>query len=213
MTGVWEELSTSEPHHDPRAAATHHALTVARNITALHPLTDAVPATARINTLLGQPTDIERLPVKLAWATVQLSAEPAALHAVINEQRRHHDDELRRAQQQRRLDEAHALHDTLVTNPSLALAYWFASCPEKIDAETLTRVEQLVATAATYAPQGQWVQLARLLTNFTQRLPDDAKGHLVATMATMADRYGHPDIAASMLSLRQLTQKDSTGRT
>ncbi|MFE9868641.1 hypothetical protein ACFYPZ_39420, partial [Streptomyces sp. NPDC005506] len=104
------------------------------------------------------------------------------------------------------MDEAHALRDTLVTDPPLALAYWFAANAETIGTEALTRVEQLVATAATYAPQGQWVQLARLLTDFTRHLPDDAKSHLVATLATIADRYGEPDIAADMLSLRPRRQ-------
>ncbi|MBT2530130.1 hypothetical protein J7E91_33435 [Streptomyces sp. ISL-99] len=202
LTGAWEELPASKPHHAPRAAATNHALTLARNITASHQLTDTVPAAARINTLLGQPTEIPLLPIRLTWAQVHLTAEPEALYAVTSQQRRLHDQELQRTQQQRRLDEAHALRDTLVADPSLALAYWFATCPETIDQETLSRVERLITTAATYAPQGHWVQLARLLTDFTARLPDNAKTHLVGTLATLADRYGHADIAAGMRSLR-----------
>ncbi|MDQ8707117.1 hypothetical protein RCO28_32280 [Streptomyces sp. LHD-70] len=45
------------------------------------------------------------------------------------------------------------------------------------------RLEDLCVRAASYAPQGQWVPLDRLLQEFAEGLPVDAKEHLIATLA------------------------------
>jgi hypothetical protein len=174
---------------------------IARNITASYPATDTVPAAARINTLLGCRTEIPQIPVRLLWATVHLAAEPDAVSAALTHQRHADEQEQRRAEQSRRLADAQSLRDTLMSDPSLAMAYWFATAPHSLDTDALTRLEDLLATAAPYAPQGQWAPLARLLHTFANRLSTDAKIHLIDTLATLTDRYGHPDITTAIKAL------------
>ncbi|MFI8351425.1 hypothetical protein [Streptomyces sp. NPDC085596] len=202
LTGTWGELPSPRPHHNPAAAAANHALTIARNITSQYSAADAVFAAARINTHLGRPADIPHLPVRLSWAAVHLSAEADAQHAALTHQRHLGEEQQRQTEQQRRLDEARTLRDTLLTDPSLALAYWFTTAPQTTDSATLTRLEELLATTAPYAPQGLWVPLARLLHTFADHLSDEAKIHLIDTLAALTDRYGRPDITTDIRTLR-----------
>ncbi|MBX9363638.1 hypothetical protein [Streptomyces sp. WAC04114] len=206
LTGAWEDLPSPHPHHNPAEAAADHALTTARDITADYLPLDVVPATARINTLLGRPTDLPHLPVRLAWGHVHLTAESDAIHAAQTHQRRQHEREQRRLEHDRRLDEARILRDTLMSDPSLALSYWFATAPHSIDTDTLPRLEALLNTAAAYAPQGQWAPLARLLHTFAERLTDESKNHLIDTLATLTDRYGQPDITTDIQAMRTATE-------
>lgn len=203
LTGAWEELPSPRPHHSPDAVATDHALTLARNITVGFPVTDDVPAAARINALLGRPADIPHVPVRLVWARAHLTAERDALSIAVSRQRHAHEQQLNRAERTRRVDEARSLRDSLISDPSLALAYWFATAPQSTDTDTLARLEKLLVTAAAYAPQGRWAPLARLLHEFADRLPDDARIHLIDTLATLTDRYGHPDITTAIQALRK----------
>ncbi|WP_406281477.1 hypothetical protein [Streptomyces sp. NBC_00209] len=201
LDGAWEELPAPTPHRTPAAAATDHALTVVRNITANYLATDTAAPTARINTVLGRPSDVPGLPVRLCWATAHLIAQPDARQAALTQQRLAHEQEQRRTEEQRRLSEARALRDTLMSDPSLALSYWFAAAPHTIDTDTLARLEDLFSTAAAYAPHGQWAPLARLLYTFADNLADDAKAHLIDTLATLTDRYGRPDITVAIRAL------------
>ncbi|WP_329240799.1 hypothetical protein OG223_53140 [Streptomyces sp. NBC_01478] len=209
LTGAWEELPSPRPHHSPAAVAADHVLTTARSITADYLATDAVPAAARINTLLGRPTDISHLPVRLVWSQVHLAATPEVVHAALSHQRHLHEFEQHRAEHHRRLDEARILRDTLMSDPSLALSYWFAAAPQSIDTDTLPRLEALLSTAAAYAPQGQWAPLARLLHTFAHRLTDDAKNHLIDTLAALTDRYGHPDITTAIRQARMAPESET----
>ncbi|MER6093374.1 hypothetical protein [Streptomyces bluensis] len=202
LTGAWEEVPSPHPHHSPDAAAADHALTTARTITADYFATDAVPAAARINTVLGRPTNLPTLPIRLLWGHVHLTAEPGAIQAAYSHEQHLHDLQQRHTEHTRRLDEAHILRDTLMSDPSLALSYWFATAPQTIDTSTLSRLEDLFAQTAAYAPQGQWAPLARLLHTFADSLTDDAKNHLIDTLAALTDRYGHPDITTAIQALR-----------
>ncbi|MFJ5035293.1 hypothetical protein ACIQB5_46435 [Streptomyces sp. NPDC088560] len=203
LHGAWEELPSPHPHHSPAAVATDHALAIARNITAGYLATDTVTAAARINTVLGRPIDIPRQPVRLAWAAVHLTAHSDAVQAAVSHQRRLYEEEQRRTEHNHRLEQAQTLRDTLMSDPSLALAYWFATAPETVDTHTLGRLEELLVKTAVYAPQGRWAPLARLLHTFALGLTDDAKNHLAATLAVVIDRYGHPGIAAAIQELWQ----------
>ncbi|MFI1018185.1 hypothetical protein [Streptomyces sp. NPDC020965] len=201
LDGAWEELPSPHPHHTPEAVAAHHALTIARNITSTHALTDITPATARVNTLLGYSTNIPNAPVRLTWAQASLTADPEAVSTIAQQQRHLHEEEQRVAKRNRCLKEARDLRDTLMSDPSLALSYWFATAPQTIDEDTLSRLEKLHSTAAAYAPQGHWAPLARMLHAFADQLPDEARLHLIDTLATLIDRYGRPDIASTIRAL------------
>ncbi|MCX5063811.1 hypothetical protein OOK12_43940 [Streptomyces sp. NBC_00452] len=131
------------------------------------------------------------------------------MQAALSHQRHLHELEQRRAEHHRRLDEARILRDTLMSDPSLALSYWFAAAPQSIDTDTLSRLEMLLSTAAAYAPQGQWAPLARLLHTFADRLTDDAKNHLIDTLAALTDRYGHPDITIAIQQARMSSEPET----
>lgn len=209
LTGAWEEVPSARPHHSPDAAATDHALTTAREITTAFPASDAVPAAVRINAVLGRPLDLPGIPVRLLWAKAHLSAGSEAVHAAQRHERHQREQEQRRAEQNRCMDEARVLRDTLMSDPSMALAYWFATAPHTVDAETVARLEHLFAAAAAYAPQGRWAPLARILHTFAERLTDEARIHLLDTLAALTDRYGHPDITSDIRSLRATPFEDT----
>ncbi|MFE9813227.1 hypothetical protein [Streptomyces sp. NPDC005548] len=206
---AWEELPSPRPHHSPDAVAADHALTAARGIAAAFPATDALPAAARINAILGRPHELLHLPIRLIWAQAHLTASPEALQAAQRHERHEGEREQNRAEQSQRMDDARILRDTLMSDPSMALAYWFATAPHTVDANTLNRLQDLFESAAAYAPQGRWAPLARALHAFADKLDEDGKIHLLDTLAGLTDRYGHPDIASTILSLRQMPSKDT----
>ncbi|MET7914177.1 hypothetical protein ABZS98_39445 [Streptomyces avermitilis] len=208
LTIAWEELPSPRPHHSPHAAAADHALTTARDIAAAFPATEALPAAARINAILGRPHELLHLPVRLIWAQAHLRASPDAIQAAQRHERHEAEQEQHRAEQSRRLADARILRDTLMSDPSMALAYWFATAPHTVEADTLNRLQNLFESAAAYAPQGRWAPLAKALHTFADRLDEDGKLHLLDTMAGLTDRYGHPDIASTIRSLRQTPSKD-----
>lgn len=198
LASAWEELPSARPHHDPRSAALDHALTVAANITATRPLSDHVAAQARINTLLGTPLTIPRLPVRLLWAQAQITAQPQHLAAVSAYQRQQYEEDLHDQHIRRRQQRAQDLYNALRTTPALVLAHWFTDHPDTLDQLTLDRIEHFITTTTTYAPDTAWVQVARLLQDFVCGLPADARQHLIASLAQLFDRYGHPDRAAQL---------------
>ncbi|MFF5931609.1 hypothetical protein [Streptomyces hydrogenans] len=202
LTGAWEEIPAPRPHHSPADAAAHHALVIARNITATLTPADTVLAAARINTVLGRPTDLPHLPIRVIWAHATLTADEEALAATLRHQRHRHETEQRQAEQSRLLAEARNLRTTLMSDPSLALAYWFAAAPHAIDENTVPRLELLHRSLAAYAPQGRWAQLARTLHTFAETLPDDAKNDLIETAAVLADRHGQHTTAEAIRNLQ-----------
>ncbi|MFB7738476.1 hypothetical protein ACFC08_29645 [Streptomyces sp. NPDC056112] len=201
LTGQWEEILAARQHHDPHAAATHHALTAARSITMQRPLTEHPSVETHINAALGRTCELPGLPIRLLWAHAQLTATSQDLEAVLAYQRQHYEAEANDRLVQRRRQRAHELHDTLSTTPALALAHWFSDHPETLDRDTIDRLEQLVSTVTAYAPETAWVRTARLLHTFVQQLDQDARHHLIHSMAQVFTRYDRPDLADQLRAI------------
>lgn len=202
FTGAWQDLPGRHRHQNPHDAAATHVLNVAQGIAGKRQLSQEAAAQAAINSRLGQAADMPDAPVRLLWARVQLTADPhqaADINLLLRDQ---HQAERRARDDQHRLQRAQDLRDALLSDPSLAFAYWFLDHPEAIDTETVTRVERLVASAASYAPHNAWVQVAVLLQDFVRDLPGDAHQHLVTSLAHIFDRYGQPERAQSLRALR-----------
>ncbi|MFI9719236.1 hypothetical protein ACIHFE_06195 [Streptomyces sp. NPDC052396] len=201
LTGAWQDLPGRHQHQNPHDAAASHALTVAQGITGELQLSREAAAQAAINSRLGQPVEVPGAPVRLLWARIQLTADPQQAAHVNRLLREQHNAERRARDDQHRLQRAQDLREALLSDPSLAFAYWFLDHPEAIDTETVQRVEKLVASAASYAPRNTWVQVAALLQDFVRNLPDDARRHLVTGLAHIFDRYGQPERARSLRAL------------
>ncbi|WP_159329849.1 hypothetical protein [Streptomyces tendae] len=198
LTGQWEELPATRQHHDPRAAATHHVLTMARAITVQRPLTEHHAVQAHLNAVLGRPCDLPDVPVRLLWAHAQLTTDPQDLEAVLAYQRQYYEAEAHDRLVQRRRKRAQELHDALSTTPALVLAHWFSDHPETLDGDTIDHLEQLVLAVTAYAPETVWVHTAHLLQTFVQQLDRDARHHLIHSMAQVFTRYDRPDLAEQL---------------
>ncbi|MFG2289458.1 hypothetical protein ACGFOU_25735 [Streptomyces sp. NPDC048595] len=161
-------------------------------------LSQAALAEAKTNSRLGQPVDLPDVPVRLLWAHIRLTADPqqaARADSLVRDQQQ---AEQRAHQDRLRLQRAKDLREALLSDPSLAFAYWFLDHPEAIDVGTVQRVEQLITAAASYAPNTAWVQVAQILQEFVRNLSDDARQHLVTSLAHILDRYGQPERAHQM---------------
>nr|WP_312024608.1 PH domain-containing protein [Streptomyces sp. WAC 06783] len=198
LTGAWQHLPARHPHQHPQAAATDYALTVAQDVAGTTHLSWAALAEARINSRLGRPVDLPHIPVRLLWARIQLTADPQQAADADLLLRDQHRAEHHARQDRHRLQRALDLRDALLTDPSLAFAYWFLDHPETIDKETVNRVECLVTAAASYAPRSTWVQVAQILQEFVHALPDDARQHLITSFAHILERYGQHERAQQM---------------
>ncbi|MFE0763271.1 hypothetical protein [Streptomyces smyrnaeus] len=203
LTGTWQGLSALSPHQNPHAAAADHALTVARSITTARQLSEVTAVETSINSRLGQPADLAHAPVRLLQAHVHLTADPHHAAEADRLLREQHQAEQHARNEQRRLQRAHDLREALLGDPSLALAYWFLDHPETIGTATVQRVEQLIASAASYAPQTTWVQVAQLLQEFVRELSNDARQHLITGMAHIFDRHGHHDRARQLRAVAE----------
>ncbi|WP_128509192.1 hypothetical protein [Streptomyces inhibens] len=139
--------------------------------------------------------DLPHAPVRLLWAHIQLTADPQQAARADSLLRDQHQADQHAHQDRHRLQRAKDLRDALLSDPSLAFAYWFLDHPEAIDEETVQRVEHLITAAASYAPNTTWVQVAQILQEFVRNLPDDARQHLVTSLAHILDRDGQPERA------------------
>ncbi|MFG2651205.1 hypothetical protein [Streptomyces sp. NPDC048436] len=201
LTGRWEETPSARPHHDPRAAATHHALTAARTVARLYPLTESQAAQAHINTRLGVGADLQDAAVRLLWAKVQLTVTDQDHAAAAALQRRMHDQAMNdqaHRQQQQRVEE---LHQALSATPTLALAYWLTHHPESSDRDTINALEQLVRKIASYAPDNAWVNVAHLLQTFVEQLNEAQRVNLVEALAQIVTRYDQPNLAGQLRTI------------
>jgi hypothetical protein len=109
-----------------------------------------------------------------------------------------HQAEQRARQDQLRLQRARELREALLSDPSLAFAYWFLDDPDAINDETGQRIETLVAAVASYAPSNAWVQAARILLEFVTDLSSDARQHLINGLAHIFERYGQHENARQL---------------
>ncbi|MCW8382743.1 hypothetical protein [Streptomyces justiciae] len=201
LTGRWEETPAARHHHDPRAAATHHALETARAVSGLYPLTEHQAAQAHINSRLGASHDLADAPVRLLWARVQLTAESSDIEAVVCLQRRTHDNALTEQTNRQRQYQAEELHRALSTTPTLALAYWLIQQPQAADQDTIEALGQMTREITTYAPHTAWVQVAHLLQTFVQDLDMPARVNLVDSLAQIFTRYDQPELADRLHAL------------
>ncbi|MBT2417378.1 hypothetical protein J7F01_20910 [Streptomyces sp. ISL-22] len=201
LTGRWEETPAARQHHDPRAAAAHHALETARAVTRLYPLTEHQAAQAHINSRLGTSHDLVDAPVRLLWARLQLTADTTDVEAVVCLQRRIHDEALNEQFNRQRQHQAEELHRTLSTTPTLALAYWLIHQPQAADPNTIEALSQLTREITSYAPHTVWVQVAHLLQTFVQDLDTPARMNLVDSLAQIFTRYDQPELADHLSSI------------
>jgi hypothetical protein len=198
LTGEWEELPARIPHEHPNAVAIDYALSRAQEITNNRQLSQATAAEAAINSCLGQPRELAQASVRLLWARIQLNAHHQEAVHVERLLREQHQAELHAHQCRNRLQRATDLREALLSDPSLAFAYWFLDHPEAIDTETVQRIESLIAAAASYAPHNGWVQAAQILQEFVRDLSDEAREHLVTGLAHIFDRFGQPERARQL---------------
>ncbi|MBP0458981.1 hypothetical protein [Streptomyces montanisoli] len=203
LTGAWQRLPAARPHQHPQAAATDYALSVAQKIAGATQLSQADLAEAQTNSHLGRPVDLPNLPVRLLWARIRLTADAQQAAHVDQLLRERHQAEHDARQDHRRLQRATDLRDALLTDPSLAFAYWFLDHPEAVDEATVQHVERLITAAASYAPGTTWVQVARILQDFVLTLPDDSRQHLITSLAHIFDRYGQPQRAQQLRTAGQ----------
>lgn len=201
LTGRWEETPAARQHHDPRAAAAHHALETARSVSGLYPLTEHQAAQDHINSRLGTSHDLDDAPVRLLWARVHLTADRADIEAVVCLQRRIHDEALNAQANRQRQYQAEELHRALSTTPTLALAYWLIHQPQAADRNTIDALSQVTREITAYAPHTAWVQVAHLLQTFVQDLDTPARMNLVDSLAQIFTRYDQPELADRLRAL------------
>ncbi|WP_157877410.1 hypothetical protein [Streptomyces odonnellii] len=201
LTGRWEETPAARQHHDPHAAATHHALETARTVSGLYPLTEHQAAQTHINSRLGISHDLDDAPVRLLWAQVHLTVATSDSDAVVCLQRRMHDEALNEHANRQRQHQAEELHRALSTTPTMALAYWLIRQPEAADGNTIDALSQLTREITAYAPHTAWVQAAHLLQTFVQGLPTPARVNLVDSLAQIFTRYDQPELADRLRAL------------
>ncbi|MFE3382684.1 hypothetical protein [Streptomyces anulatus] len=147
--------------------------------------------------------DLPDAPVRLLWAHIRLTADPQQAARADSLVRDRHQAEQHAHQDRMRLQRAKDLREALLSDPSLAFAYWFLDHPEAIDEETVQRVENLITASASYAPNTTWVQVAKILQEFVRNLPGDARQHLVTSLTHILDRYGQPERAHQMRTIGQ----------
>ncbi|MEU1457237.1 hypothetical protein [Streptomyces avermitilis] len=198
LSGQWQEIPAARLHHDPRAAATHHALETARSTATRYPLGEHQAAQAHINSRLGAGADLDDIPVRLLWARVELTVTAEDLAAATALERRLHEEALNKQSRRRRQLEAEELHQALAATPTLTLAYWLAHHPEAAGKDTVEAVNQLARQITDHAPDNAWVQAARLLQTFVERLDKHQRANLVESLAQIMTRYDEPRLADDM---------------
>ncbi|MFF9580309.1 hypothetical protein ACF1BA_34370 [Streptomyces rubiginosohelvolus] len=201
LSGQWQETPATRLHHDPCAAATHHALETARFTATRYPLGEHQAAQAHINSRLGAETDLDDIPVRLLWARVELTVTAENLAAATVLERRLHEEALNEQSRRRRQQEAEELHQTLAATPTLTLAYWLANHPEATGKDTVEAINRLAQQITDHAPDNAWVQAARLLQTFVERLDKHQRANLVESLAQIMTRYDEPVLADDMRAL------------
>ncbi|MGV9393342.1 hypothetical protein ACWDQL_30000 [Streptomyces olivaceus] len=201
LRGQWEEVPAARLHHDPRAAATHHALQKARAAAALYPLGEHHAAQAHINSSLGAGADLDGVPVRLLWASVELTAAADDLVAATALERRLHEEALNEQSRRRRQQEAEEFHQALAATPTLTLAYWLTHHPAVAGKDTVEAINQLAQQITDHAPDNAWVQAARLLQTFVEQLDARQRVNLVESLAQIFTRYDEPRLADDMRSI------------
>ncbi|MFD7923980.1 hypothetical protein ACFV3R_32845 [Streptomyces sp. NPDC059740] len=206
LTGRWQEVPAARRHHDPRAAATHHALETARAAAKLYPLGEHHAAQAHINTRLGAGSELDAAPVRLLWAEAVLTVTAEDLAAATALERRLHEEGLNEQSRRRRQQEAEELHHALAATPTLTLAYWITHHPEATGSDTIAAVNRLSQQITDHAPDNAWVQTARLLQTFVEQLDAGQRANLVESLAQIVTRYDQPRVAQA---LRAITTRAS----
>ncbi|MFD9637404.1 hypothetical protein [Streptomyces violascens] len=185
-------------HHDPRAVATHRALETARAAARLYPLGEHQAAQAHINARLGAGADLDYAPVRLLWAEAALTVTTEDLAAATAVERRLQEEAINEQRRRRRQQEAEEFHQALATTPTLALAYWLTHHPEATGGDTIDAVNRLAQQITDHAPDNAWVQTARLLQTFVERLDGGQRANLVESLAQIATRYDQPRLAEDL---------------
>ncbi|WP_405773650.1 hypothetical protein [Streptomyces sp. NBC_00859] len=212
LAGRWEEIPAPRPHHDPRAAAAHHAVATARAVASQYPLTELHAAQVHLNSRLGAESDLADAPVRLLWATVHLTATDHDLAAVTALHRRMQDEALNEQVHRQRQQRAEELHQALATTPTLALTYWLTHHPDTSD-DTLKAVDRLSREITAHAPQNAWVQIARLLQTFVAELTTKQRLNLAESLTHIVIRYDQPHLAEQLRAITlSMSSEDNHAR-
>jgi hypothetical protein len=185
----WLTLPAPHAHHDPRAALRDHIRRVAGAICGEEPVTRARIVEDRINARLGNAHDLDKAPIRLLWASARIIA-PTDVIAIAKDRELHRNQaRLREEKQQQQIQRVEAFRSRVLSDPGMALAYWFMKHPGDPSQNSYTQVEQLACRVASYDPDKSWVQIALVVQEFVRDLTDAERRDSIDALRYWFRRY------------------------
>jgi hypothetical protein len=186
---LWQHIPASSCHHDPEAALRDYVRAHAKRVSEKEPITRFYAISDSINTALGVSQDLETASVRLLWASVLV--EPGQmLNYAVERERIRSEVQLRVEQQKDEIRHIEAFRSRVLSDPGMALAYWFVKNPGDIRKDTYAQVENISRTISLYDPDKSWIQVAKVIQEFVHELTRDERRQSLDTLREWFLRYG-----------------------
>jgi hypothetical protein len=195
----WRRTRRSKKVHNPEVSILDYVRTQADSLTIKEPITRSQVVEDRINAILGTPRDICNSTIRLLWVGVRFAEVNEGVLSAALERERAQIAALRREEQQR--DEircVEAFRSQILADPGMALAYWFKQHPDTVGTKSYESIEELARRIAAYDPSNKWVEIAKVIQSFVDRLTTSERRQLVESLSMWIARHGMHDLVAQL---------------
>jgi hypothetical protein len=195
----WRHVHRAKKVHDPEAAIRNYVRASASSLSAKEPVTRSQVTEDRINAVFGTPNDICNHAIRLLWVSVRFAKVEEGLLSRALERERAQVEAFRREQQQRdEVRHIEAFRSQILADPGMALAYWFRQHPDAIGKNSYEAIEELARRIAAYDPDNKWVEIAKVVQSFIDRLTLSERRQLIESLRMWIARHGMHDLVARL---------------
>lgn len=194
--GRWRR--TMKRQHNPASAASDHIIGEVKQLARTFSITADKALESKANARLGCPAKLHDNGVRVLWARIYVNAEEEDQYQAKILIRAHARAESDRDEQRVRIAQAVALRDLLREDPTLALAYLLLESPARA-AEFGDTIAKISEQIAANAPGAAWVKTARLLEEFFQGQPPDAKQFMIERVCLVLIEFGEKRAARQIM--------------
>lgn len=195
----WRRIRRSTKVHDPEVAIRDYVRASASSLSTRESITRSQVTEDRINAIFGTPRNICNGAIRLLWVSVRFAKVEENILSRALERERAQVEAFRRERQQRdEIRHIEAFRSQVLADPGMALAYWFRQHPDAIGKNSYEAIEELARRIAAYDPGNKWVEIAKVIQSFIDRLTLSERRQLIESLGMWIARHGMHDLVARL---------------
>jgi hypothetical protein len=195
----WRRVGGSKRIYKPHPAIREYVRRHAGRISAEESIIRYHWIEDRINSAMGTSHDICGSAIRLLWANVRFLEVDEDLIVRARERERLRIEAVRREQEQKaEIRHIDAFRSQVLSDPGMALAYWFMRHPDHVGRDALDTIEDFAQRIASYDPNNRWVKISRVMQAFVDNLTESERRQSIEILRFWMTRHGMNGLAGGL---------------